>query len=141
MKTIQSTAIGVAIALSGCATPLPTTGEPIDPVSILGQWELERVDRRKVANAISLDFRTDGQVQGAIECNSFLTDYAISGQAIELGNAIITAAGCHPRFDADQRLVERAEAVLFAEPPATISGDGNALILRGTRVLIFQRVH
>ena len=121
-------------------TPLPAAVEPVDDASVLGRWELQRIDRDRIDNAISLDFMADGQVRGAIECNSFLTDYVVTGQAIELGNAIITAAGCHPRFDADRRLVERAEAVLFAKPPASISEDGNALILQGTSVLVFKRV-
>lgn len=121
-------------------TPLPATVTPVDEASVLGRWELERIDRKKIANAISLDFMANGQVRGAIECNTFLTDYTISKQAIELGNAIITAAGCHPRFDAEPRLVERAETTLFAQPPATISNDGKYLLLNGTSVLVFRRV-
>ena len=121
-------------------TPLPESLTPVDETSVLGRWELERIDRSKVANAIMLNFMANGQVRGAIECNSFLTDYRVADQAIDLGNAIITTAGCHPRFDAEPQLVEQAEATLFAQPPATISDDGEYLLLNGTSVLVFRRV-
>ncbi len=126
--------------LSGCMTPLSEATNPIDQSSILGRWELSRIDRKTIDNAISLDFRANGEVRGAIECNSFLTDYEIKGQTIELGNAIVTAAGCHPRFDTDPKLVERAEATMFAEPPASISDDGQTLVLSGVSVLVFKRI-
>ncbi len=140
MNVIKSRFIAGAIFLGGCMTPLPVAEKSIDQASILGQWDLERVDRHPMANAISLEFRADGQVRGAIECNTFLTDYQISGQKIEFGTAIITAAGCHPRFDAEPQLVEQAESALFAVPPARISEDGDTLILRGSSVLVFRRV-
>ncbi|MBX7539732.1 META domain-containing protein [Qipengyuania sphaerica] len=128
-----------AFLLSACVTPLPVADRAIDQASLIGNWELARIDNHPIANAISLEFRADGNVRGAIACNSFLTDYTVAGTRIEIGNAIITAAGCHPRFDADRELQEKAEKVLFSEPPAALTQGGNSLVLTGDSVLVFER--
>ena len=140
MKAYLTATTVCASLLSACITPLPVAEREIDQASLLGNWELTRVDNQPIANAISLGFQPDGQVRGAIACNGFLTDYAVTGTRIEIGDAIITAAGCHPRFDADPKLKEKAEAVLFAEPPAGLTQDGNFLVMRGDSVLVFERV-
>lgn len=79
-------------------------------------------------------------MEGAVECNTFQTNYKVDGLEIEVGNANITAAGCHPRFDANPRLVEQAAAVLFSEPPAKMNADGDVSVLTGASVLVFERV-
>ncbi|MBL4858289.1 MAG: META domain-containing protein [Erythrobacter sp.] len=140
MKALWTTVAACSVFLSGCVTPLPVADRMIDQASLLGEWELTRIDSKPIANAISLDFRTDGQVNGAIECNSFMTDYILNDQRIEFGNAIITAAGCHPRFDANPRLVEKANAVLFSKRPVAMTADGEKLVISGDSVLVFERV-
>ena len=133
-------ATAIAIGLSGCATPLPMADHPITMPRVVGEWRLVQIDRHRIENAIALDFRSDGQLRGAIECNSFLTEYTVADDRIDIGDAIITAGGCHPRFDADPRLVQQAEAVLFAEPPAAVTLDGSTLVLKGASTLVFERI-
>jgi heat shock protein HslJ len=133
----------LAIA-NGCTTvSIPTKSININSEILLGSWTLTTVGSEKVTRAISLSFARDGSLGGSVRCNSLSGRYRINPPFVVFDKSIIiTVAGCHPNWPANKRIVERAEQILFRNPPppAYVSADGQQLYFRGQEPLQFVRI-
>jgi heat shock protein HslJ len=64
-----------------------------------GAWTVESVDGAEVAEKAraTLDFRPDGRLGGRAFCNSYTTDYAVTGEGLRINDAIAaTRMACPP---------------------------------------------
>ena len=145
MRRLTLLALALPALVAGCATIDPAA--PAEPTvwpteaSLVGSWELAKVNRTATMPVVTVTFAADGVVHGAIHCNGWGGHYRLDGSVIEFSDdIIITTAGCRiiGRHELDEE--QRADQSLFRHRAVFQSQDGQHLYFQGEDLLTFDRV-
>lgn len=134
--------VAVLVAGLGACATTPVIEMPISAERVIGKWSLTRVGGQSVSRAMTMDFGRDGLMLGTSRCNSMSGSYEVRPPTVVFPSpVIITTAGCGGDYPPNERAVELAERILFADPTSgwSISSDGQRLVVHGEEELRFAR--
>ncbi|MEP7135901.1 MAG: META domain-containing protein [Chloroflexota bacterium] len=113
------------------------------PASLSGKWKLVSYgpassQTSAVADVdASIEFGSDGKMNGNVGCNGFGGDYKVKGDEITFGPVMSTLMAC-----ADPIGMQEASVLAALNQTATFALDGNTLTITsadGTSIIVLAR--